>query len=252
MSYQNAHIRFEPSDTMLKLHAAPRYSVAQITGLDLEQGVTSELLAADHGQSAEYTYEFSRPVLLSIFIDLGTSKLFEQFYRWTGKDSHPEELGRKEMLQAVLSQHPIRFGDIRSMVATASAMTEASVACETWKKCRNGLLLMDEDHPEFEISLNYVMDYLEKFMETLPMVKLQGTDSQKRWAKKLRLRTIQRLGLLHQDHDDIRVQIDTQFSKLIARSMSQSNHWIAANEIIQKDPIEELMSWLLSDVADWI
>ncbi len=228
----------------LHVYLGSRWTLERVDGWSLRDGLRGEVLAADHGSGSEYHYVIDQSCDLTCYISIGESRVFENFHHWDG--ARAEKVDEELFLARWRQKHPVTFGDVRSVVAQAMETTEHEAMMARWRLCRRGLIWMDQETPEFEAALGYVMDYLDRFLEREPMAKLEGTKSQQQWAKKLRLRAIQRLGLLHDDHTDPRARIDCKFARLSARTISESSHWISVSDRIQKASSHDTMAWLLS------
>lgn len=231
-------------DGRLHIHLSSRWTLARVNSWSLREGIGNQVLPADDAMGKDYHYIIDQSCDLMAYIEVGTSRLFEHFYHWDGY--RIEEPNKETFMARWRVSHPVHFGDIRSVVARAMETTEHEDIKQHWSLCRRGLIWMDQETPEFEPALHYVMDYLDRFLEREAMAPLQGTRSQQQWARKVRLRVIQRLGLLHDDHTDMRARIDCKFARLSARSIPESGTWIGVSDTIKAQPTHETVAWLLS------
>lgn len=250
---RDVHIELRPASdeacATLIIETASRYSVARVTSYDLLDGAHYELLAANQAVGKRYTYELSQRCILSTYIDLGSDKIFQKWYGYDGDGAY-QRLEHDALLEVLADHFPLDFSDMRSLVQRAFETTDTTLARALWRRCHDGVKMFSTTRPDYTPALHYVRDHIERYIEREPMAELQGTTDQKRWAKKIRLRAIQRLGLLATQHaDDLPTQIDCLLGKLAARTFHDSQHWIAANQIIQSAPAEETLHWLLRELS---
>lgn len=251
---RDVRIELRPSSSssspILHIETASRYAVACITSYDLLDGAHYELLAANEAVGKLYTYELAHQGIFSTYIDLGSDKIFQKWYAYDGARSW-HRLEGEALLEALAAHFPLTFSDIRSIVQRAFETTQVPQARALWSRCRDATKMLTSKRPDFHLpALHYTRDHLERYIEREPMVDLQGTTDQNRWARKLRLRAIQRLGLMaSQRGDDLDLQIDALFGKLAARTFHDSQHWIAANQLIQSGSAEETLAWLLRELG---
>ncbi len=141
----------------------------------------------------------------------------------------------------------VTFGDVRSLVAQASDARLLEDRAEELVGLWRGVLrtihhLRSEG--EQHMASEYTIDHLDKFLERMGLVDLHGTPRQRKWAKDLRLRTLQRLGLLTRDAADGIAACAAMVAEVRARTLPHAADWIEARQIIYDEPPASLTRWL--------
>ena len=230
-------------DEGLTLYVLLAHRVSRITGWSLTDGWIEEALA---GQEVKGEQQISGLNAGNYRVQdvRGGYGILDRYFSWDGERLHwPTRLDLERFYQ---ERGAVQFGDVRSAVALAMQETSrthagARRAQMQWARVGFGVSLL-RDELQREAARGYVCDHLDRFMEREPWVQLIGSEAQITWAKKLRLKTVQRIGL-EQQHDTSS-PLQARLARLYARTMEDAKMWIDLSKALEAQPTQEVSALL--------
>ena len=159
-----------------------------------------------------------------------------------------EAIDEEDARRRLMGRHPLQFGDLRAAIVSAMVCTDPEAARSLWSRCWHALAWWPEDHPQRLIAASYLSDHLERWLEREPMVALLGTASQRQWAKRIRLRVLQRVGLEQRDRHEAIDRLECQLAKLVTRTHPHSVSFIGLQRDVPNASGDELIVTLLAEL----
>lgn len=159
--------------------------------------------------------------------------------------------GYDQMLREHQARTRISFGDVRAAVAQAlqqpcDDVLGGRALRQSWREATKTLQAI-ADPQQQEIASHYMADHLDRLGERVLFPALSGTPRQASWAKKLRLRAMQRVGVLGQQTQEPVVMVKIMCARLFAKTRYEAGYWIEGRDQIQSGEVLSLLEAMLRD-----
>lgn len=227
-----------------------RHRVARITGWGPARGFERSPIERTRVDFGEYHVALDGSGDFIVEYPMSAYGNRDRYFRITS-DGDVEIMTKHALEREWRASARVGFGELRSEVARAAQLASGAIddggasARAAWSAA---LVVLDHlDHPgERQAGVEYLRDHATRALESQPMARLDGTGSQSRWAKKIRLRCLQRLGVATESDETTQATMSMRclVAKLIARTHTASGYWIGKEQLVYKGEVTDLIDEL--------
>ena len=104
-----------------------------------------------------------------------------------------------------------------------------------------------EDPREQHAGGDYLADFLDRALQQISQPRLLGTPRQAKWAKDLRIRALQKLGLLGREAESSIEVSAILCAQIVARTQDDAGFWIGLRDQIMGGETRELLALMLEE-----
>ncbi len=250
ITFTSTHHRVQRNDaTRIQVRLQSHQRLFRVKGWSPAEGLIEEPLELSHeipGMRSAILpgsgdYHLSDP--------LHIHRQSDRYFRIDGEEL---SLGSRDAVELhYKTSAQVTFGDLRSAVADAQQVTarEGSSLRAVRKSWLGTLKTLEhmEDPRGQQAGADYLADFLDRALQQLPQPKLIGSPRQTKWAKDLRLRAIQKMGLLGREVESPEEFCAVLCAQLLARTESDSGYWIGLRDLIMGGDMRELLEAMLEE-----
>lgn len=250
ITFTSTHHRVQRNDaTRIQVRLQSHQRLFQVKGWSPSEGLLEEPIELSHeipGMRSAILpgsgdYHLSDP--------LHIHRQSDRYFRIDGEEL---SLGSRDAVEHHYKENAVvTFGDLRSAVARAQQVSGGDdvrlrTMRESWLGALKTLEHMEDPRGQ-QAGADYLADFLDRALQQVPQPRLIGSAKQTKWAKDLRLRAIQKMGLLGREVESREEFCAVLCAQLLARTQDDAGYWIGLRDLIMGGDMRELLAAMLEE-----